>query len=141
MEIRELKSIEEMLPHLGIIKEFYPHLNKANYRSTLEEMVPFRYHQLGVFENNECLAICGYWLLTKIWCGKYLELDNVVVKKSARSQGIGALINKHLVALALEEGCKIMALDAFTENFKAHKFYHNHGFGPRGFHFVKFLEE
>jgi flagellar motor switch protein FliG len=42
---------------------------------------------------------------------------------------------------AIDIGCKVVALDAYTNNFPAHKFYYNLGFVPKGFHFIKFLEE
>ena len=32
-----------------------------------------------------------------------------------------------------------IVLDAFSTNFSAHKFYYNHGYVPKGFHFVKFI--
>ena len=79
MIIRELKTLEEMLPHLNILRELYPKLELENYRSMLENMIPNNYSQVGVFNDNECIAISGYWLGTKLWCGSYLELDNVIV--------------------------------------------------------------
>ena len=141
MEIRKLEGVEEMVNYFPLLKEMYTDLTLEEYEERLLQMLPHSYHQIAVFENQKCLAICGYWLLTKVWCGKYLELDNVVVSKEVRSKGIGKKINQHLEEVALREGCKIMALDAFTTNFKAHKFYYNQGFGPKGFHFVKFLNE
>ena len=88
MEIRELKTLEEMIPHLNILREMYPELELENYRSMLEKMIPNNYAQVGVFCNNECIAISGYWLGTKLWCGPYLELDNVIatpIAPAARS--------------------------------------------------------
>jgi len=32
-----------------------------------------------------------------------------------------------------------MMLDAYVENFKAHRFYYRHGFHARGFHYLKRL--
>ncbi|MEY4793015.1 MAG: hypothetical protein RIT34_1824, partial [Bacteroidota bacterium] len=42
---------------------------------------------------------------------------------------------------AIDESCNMLALDSYTSNFKAHKFFYNQGYGPKGFHFVKLLNE
>jgi hypothetical protein len=42
---------------------------------------------------------------------------------------------------ALNLCCTNIVLDAYTHNFKAHRFYYNQGFGAKGFHFVKILDE
>ncbi|WP_300662683.1 GNAT family N-acetyltransferase [Fluviicola sp.] len=141
MEIRELKTIGEMLPHLSVLQELYPDLTVENYRKMLLDMLPNKYAQVAVFEQEKCLAISGYWLGTKLWCGPYLELDNVIVSQSARGTGAGKLIQHYLEEKAQELNCNIMALDAYTNNFKAHRFYYNQGYAPKGFHFVKILNE
>lgn len=141
MIVRELKTLEEMLPHLTILRELYPELELENYRSMLENMIPHNYSQVGVFNNNECIAISGYWLGTKLWCGPYLELDNVIVCESARGTGAGKLIQNYLEEKAIALNCHIMVLDAYTTNFKAHRFYYNQGYSPKGFHFIKILNE
>lgn len=141
MEIRELKSLEEMLPHLPIIRELYPKLDLESYKKMLENMISCDYAQVAVFVEDKCIAISGYWLGTKLWCGPYLELDNVIVCKEARGTGAGKLIQQYLEEKAKTLRCNIMALDAYTNNFKAHRFYYNQGYAPKGFHFVKILNE
>ncbi|MNJ84556.1 Acetyltransferase (GNAT) family protein [compost metagenome] len=141
MEVRELKTIDEMLPHLSVLQELYPELTAENYRKMLLEMLPNNYAQVAVFEQETCIAISGYWLGTKLWCGSYLELDNVIVSQSARGTGAGKLIQHYLEEKAAALACNIMALDAYTSNFKAHRFYYNQGYSPKGFHFVKILNE
>ncbi|MNU89115.1 Acetyltransferase (GNAT) family protein [compost metagenome] len=141
MEVRELKTIAEMLPHLAVLQELYPDLDLVNYERMLTDMIPNNYAQVAVFEQGQCIAISGYWLGTKLWCGSYLELDNVIVSQSARGTGAGKLIQHYLEEKAHGLNCTIMALDAYTNNFKAHRFYYNQGYAPKGFHFVKILNE
>lgn len=130
-----------MLPHLAILQELYPNLDRESYRHLLENMLPNNYAQIGVFLDDTCIAISGYWLGTKLWCGAYLELDNVIVCEAARGTGAGKLIQEYLEEKANSLNCSIMALDAYTNNFKAHRFYYNQGYAPRGFHFIKILDE
>lgn len=141
MEIRELTTIDEMVSEIETIRELYPNLSVEKYTEMLTEMIPCHYFQVAVFENNVCLGISGYWMSTKLWCGKYLELDNVVVRSEFRSKGIGKLLTEYLEEKAKKAGSTILVLDAYTTNFGAHRFYYNQGFGPKGFHFVKILNE
>lgn len=113
----------------------------AKYRSFLDEMIPNRYTQVAVFDNNKCIGITGCWTSVKLWSGKYLEIDNFVVHEAYRSKGIGKMLTDFIEQKALELGCTNIVLDAFTTNFAAHRFYYNQGYGPKGFHFVKILDE
>lgn len=141
MEIRDLTTKEEMLANLCVLQEVYPSLTLEEYSRELDEMLPHRYGQVGVFEGNQCLGVSGYWLGTKLWCGKYLELDNVVVAEAHRSKGVGKLIFDYLLEKGQREGVTMLALDSYTSNFKAHKFFYNEGYAPCGFHFINILDK
>ena len=141
MEIRELKTIDEMISNLSVMQELYPTLTEIQYYEMLSEMIPNNYGQIAVFDNEKCVGISGYWIATKLWCGKYLELDNVIVLKEYRSKGVGKLLSDFLDNKAHLNNCSIQVLDAYTSNFKAHRFYYNQGFSPKGFHFVKIIDK
>jgi GNAT superfamily N-acetyltransferase len=139
MIVKELKSIAEMMQEIELMREMYPSLQEDKYRSMLEEMVPHNYGQIAVYNGLDCVGICGYWLATKLWCGKYLEFDNMIVGEKYRSLGAGKIIAEYLGTIAKKNECNILVADAYTTNFGAHRFYYNQGFGPKGFHFVKVL--
>lgn len=137
--LNELNSLEELLTSHSCILYMYPELTLEEYKLLLKEMIPNNYSQLAVFKNKEMVAVCGIWINTKLWCGKYMELDNVIVHPDYRSAGIGKLITNYLNKKALALNCKLMALDAYTDNKRAHKFYMNDGYDITGFHFTKKL--
>lgn len=141
MEIRELKSKPEMLEHIALLQEMYPNLSVEDYAKDLDDMIPNNYIQVAVFENGECLGLSGVWFGTKLWCGKYIELDNIIVSNKFRSKGVGKLIFDYVQNLGEEMGVSMLSLDSYTTNHKAHKFFYNEGFGPKGFHFIKVLNE
>jgi GNAT superfamily N-acetyltransferase len=141
LEIKELTTLPQMLDQIGIMKYLYPKLSLEKYQSYLQEMVPHNYRQVAVFENDACIGLSGFWTGTKLWCGRYIELDNFIVHPDHRSKGIGKLITDYIDGKAKEMGCTNIVLDAYTSNFAAHRFYYNQGFGPKGFHFVKILNE
>ena len=137
----ELTQIEEMLQSHQLLLQLYPKMSIEEYRSLLEETVPHNYKQVVVFDNDTMVGISGFWIATKIWCGKYLELDNVVVLDQYRSKGIGKLMTDYLYNKALENNCNMLGLDVYTDNFKGIKFYMNEGFVMRGFHMINVLKD
>ena len=139
MEIKELTTLAEMMAQFETVKHLYPNMSLEKYQDLLQEMLPHNYKQVAAFEGDQCVGITGYWFGTKLWCGKFIEIDNFVVHPDHRSKGIGKHITDYINAKAEELGCVSIVLDAYTSNFPAHRFYYNQGFGPKGFHFVKIL--
>lgn len=95
------------------------------------------YHLFGAFAADKMLGVAGAWLATKIWCGRYLEIDNLVVALEARSIGVGTLLIAHLEKVAHDSGCNVITLDSYTSNQPSHRLYHRLGFEIWGFHFIK----
>jgi GNAT superfamily N-acetyltransferase len=139
--IKELTTIDEMLANIEVMKYLYPAFTLEKYESYLVEMIPHNYKQVAVFENEICVAVSGFWSGTKLWSGKYIEIDNFIVHPDHRSKGLGKMMTDYVDALAKETGCTMIVLDAFTGNFTAHRFYYNQGYVPKGFHFLKILNE
>jgi GNAT superfamily N-acetyltransferase len=140
LTVRELVDKQEMINNISVLQVLYPSLTLAEYDAELDQMLPHNYGQVGVFDGENCLGISGFWIGTKLWCGKYLELDNIVVIEKHRSQGIGKLIFDFLHKKAIEHDCTMLSLDSYTSNFKAHKFFYNEGYSPKGFHFINILQ-
>jgi ribosomal protein S18 acetylase RimI-like enzyme len=139
MEIRILSQKSEMLAHLDIVKQLYPDFTVEKYGTLLDEMLQANYQQVIVTKNNKTIALTGVWIGTKLWSGKYIEIDSFVVHEDFRGQKIGDILIEEVHKIAEKEGANQIVLDAFTTNFTAGKFYINHGFQPKGFHFVKIL--
>lgn len=139
MEIRILTRKEDMLAHLDIIKQLYPDFTMEKYGTLLDDMLRANYQQIIVMENNQTIALTGVWIGTKLWSGKYIEIDSFVVHEAFRGQKIGDILIAEVHKIAKEVEANQIVLDAFTNNFAAGKFYINHGFQPKGFHFVKIL--
>lgn len=141
MNIKELINKEEFLETISILNEVYPSLTKEDYSKELDFMLENNYGQVGVYENDICIGITGYWIGTKLWCGKYLELDNVVISEKHRGKGVGEMLFEYMEKKAVELNCNMLALDSYTDNFKAHKFFYKQKYNPRGFHFINILNE
>jgi ribosomal protein S18 acetylase RimI-like enzyme len=95
------------------------------------------YQIAGAFAGSRLVGVCGAWIATKIWCGRYLEIDNLVVDPAHRSGGVGTSLIAHFEALGHELDCKLLTLDSYTANHPSHRLYHRLGFEIWGFHFIK----
>lgn len=141
MEIKELTSLEEMLAQHETIKFLYPNMTIERYEVFLKDMITKNYKLVAIFKNDVCVGMTGFWFGTKLWTGKYIEIDNFIVHPEYRKKGIGKIISEIIDNKAKELSCTCIVLDAFTGNFPAHRFYYNLGYVPRGFHFIKTIDE
>ena len=130
-----------MVSQYDIMKHLYTNFTIEKYEAYLTEMVPHNYRQVAVFEDDICVALTGFWSGIKLWSGKYIEIDNFIVHPEYRSKGYGKAMTDYINKKALESNCTMIVLDAYTGNFTAHRFYYNQGFVPKGFHFLKILNE
>lgn len=134
-----LEQKEQMLPLYPLIQQLSPNVGEERYAHLLDDMIAHGYRMLAVYEGAQCVGLSGIWVATKIYSGRYLEMDNVVVAASHRSMGIGKRLYEEVERLAKAEACETIMLDAYMENEKAHVFYEREGFIKRGYHFLKKL--
>ena len=135
--IIKLNTLEEMMEYHELLQLMYPEMQKNEYKRKLNEMLKNDYNQIAAFEGNVCVGIAGYWINTRLYCDKYIDIDNVVVRTEFRSKGVGKEMMDWLESFAKKEKCKYSILDAYVENRKAQKFYFREGYIIRGFHFLK----
>ncbi len=141
LHLIELTTKEEMLAQYDVMLHLYTNFTFEKYDAYLTDMIPHNYKQIAVFEGDVCVGLSGLWSGTKLWSGKYLEIDNFIVHPDHRKKGIGKMMTDYVDAKAKELGCTMIVLDAFTGNFNAHRFYYNQGYAPKGFHFLKIINE
>ena len=141
MQLKECTTKEEMLLNFDIVREMYPSITYEAYSSELDVMIPCNYSQVAIFDGETCAALTGIWIGSKLWCGKYIELDNVIVSRNYRRKGLGEQLFQYAEEKAKLIGCTMLALDSYTDNFPAHRFFYEQGFVPRGFHFINILDK
>jgi GNAT superfamily N-acetyltransferase len=134
--INHIKDFKQALPLLMLM---YPDYSEEDFENMLKKMLPHQYQILLYKIDHQVVGLTGFWLGTKFWSGKYCEIDNLIIHADYRNKGIGKKIVEKITELSIVENCKMVTLDAYTHNFKAHKFFYQEGFVAKGFHFVKNL--
>ena len=137
IEIREITSLQEMLQQFPLLKQLNSDLTPESYQQMLPEMIKNGYRMIGALNGDDCMGISGFWINTKIWCGKYIEPDNVVVDKNYRSAGIGKMLIDWIINEGKRLDCKVSTLDSYVSSDKSHRFYFREGYIIKGFHFYK----
>lgn len=137
VEFKLINSFVAMSNSYNLINLMYEDLSKNDYEKMLSEMINKGYSQIQVFNENEVIGVAGLWENTKLWCGKYIELDNVILSPSYRSFGIGERLIYFVENYAKNNNVNLLVCDAYNDNYKAIKFYYNQGFIGRGTHFIK----
>lgn len=142
ISIKQYTSIKEMLKTYELLTVLYTeNFLLQDYKSLLQEMTRGNYFQVVAHDGNKIIGVAGITVSTKIWSGRYMDMDHFIVEKSFRSKGIGKLMLAYIKKLSKQENCKILSCDVYSENFKAQRLYMNEGFVPRGFHFIHVFDE
>lgn len=140
IEIKDFKTKKEVMGGFPIIHQLYDKMDEKSYEEHIDEMMQGNnYHMIGAYAQGELIAVASYWVLRRFYCGRYIQIGNMVVDSKFRSKGIGAKLLKYVENRGRELGCEKYILDSYTENKKSHKLYFNEGFYVEGLHFMKDL--
>lgn len=132
--VKELKTLEEMFAVFDVLAHMYPNMSRPEYEAILPERVETGYRMLGVFDGEKCICSAGFWISYRFYCGKFIQLDNMVTLPDARSKGVGKLVVDFIKNTGKSDGCKKVLVDTYVENFSAHRFFLREGFIIRGYH-------
>ncbi len=126
-----------------LVSQLYPQMSEAQCAQRFERIMTQGNYQLLLAhtEAGEVVAMCGVWMGTKLWCGKYLELDNLVVAPDYRGQGISRRMMDFALNYAKEQQCEAIALDVFQHNDAANGLYDKARFESPGFHRMLWLND
>lgn len=134
--LRELtqKEIPSIFPlvHLHNAK-----VTKARFTASLKGMLPQGYRAIAAFDGARMVGISGFWLRSRFWCGRQLDIDNFFVHPDYRGNKIGERMVAWLEKRAIAEKCELIVLDTYVDYFLAQRFYHRQGFVMTGFHMTK----
>ncbi len=136
--IKKLDSKEEIALVFPILIQHHKHINKENFLKCVDEiLLEKNYQMIGAYIENKIVGIAGYWVLTRFYSDKYVQVGNMVVDEQHRNGGIGKTILNYIENEGKKQGCQHFILDSRLDNKKSHDFYLREGFEIMGYHFMK----
>ncbi len=121
-------------------QQLNPKLTLAETKAYFLQMFTFdTYNCFGIFINDKLVGISSGWTTVRLYSGKQLEVDNVIIDSSLQSKGVGKLLFEFTEKWAKEKDYKTIELNTYVQNSRSHKFYFNLGYSILGFHFWKHI--
>lgn len=126
MSIRIVEAtIADMTFLPNLIRQLYPELSKSLVSSRLSRMEKMIGHKniLAKTDEGKIIGYLGYHLMTNLLYADYFWVQDLVVEKEFRSQGIGKQLLEHLKKMATDQGVSHVALAANKSHLAAQRFY------------------
>lgn len=136
--IKKLSSKAEIAPIFSILTQHHKHINKADFLKYIDEILAEKnYQMIAGYIDDQMIGIAGYWILTRFYSGKYIQVGNMVIDENFRSLGVGKKILSFIETEGKQQQCQHLILDSRLDNKKSHNFYLREGFEIMGYHFMK----
>lgn len=133
------ESDAALLATRAVLRQLRPHLpeDDAGYLAALRAIMASDGYRLAalVDDGGAVRAVAGYRLMTMLYCGRILYVDDLVTDEGARSAGHGARLLAWLKAEGRAAGCAELQLISNVRREGAHRFYFREGLGVEAFHF------
>ena len=137
----KILSIDHLENILSLTHGLNPNIPIDILKERQQEMFLIEnYKCFGIYDNKELLGVSSGWLTVRLYSGKQLEVDNVIINQNLQSTGIGAKFMILLEDWAKSNDCETIELNTYVQNSKSHNFYFNQGYDILGFHFQKHLK-
>ncbi|WP_250434706.1 GNAT family N-acetyltransferase [Hanstruepera flava] len=136
IEFKLINPIDYKNDLLQLVHQLNPNKDISFLNDTLIEMVKLpNYTCFAIFSDNELLGVSSGWTTIRIYRGKHLELDNVIIDSKIQSKGLGNYLISQIKEWALKNEYTCIGLNTYVSNSRSHKFYYKEGFSILGFHF------
>jgi GNAT superfamily N-acetyltransferase len=140
IELRELTGFAAMRSMFPLIRQSNPELDEATFDSRLRRMLDAGgYRCVAAWRGAALVGVAGFWTGTALWCGTYVEPDNVVVDEAQRGSGIGGALLAWVEAEAERLGCEILKLETDAARRRTREFYRRAGYEEPGVVMIKTL--
>ena len=138
--IKKLDSKVEITLAFPILIQHHKHINEEDFLKYIDEILAEKnYQMIGAYIEETLVGIAGYWILTRFYSGRYVQVGNMVVDENYRSLGIGKTMLNFIENEGKKRDCQHFILDSRLDNKKSHDFYLREGFEIMGYHFMKDL--
>ena len=126
------------------MRELRPQLSDAeSFARQIDEVQrPEGYRLVGVSDGERVLAVAGFRVLSTLFAGRMLYIDDLSTHPDARRRGYAGALLEWCEQEARRLGCDELHLDSavIPERQDAHRLYFNRRMRIASYHFVKAVE-
>ena len=120
----------------AVHRELRPQIG-ADYKGDLEKILREGLWLTQLVDCGRVRAVALWRVFRTTYCGRRLEIDDLVTAADSRSQGHGATMLAWLEERASAFGCPTVTLNSAFHRIDAHRFYEREGYSKIAFHFSK----
>lgn len=141
MKIRNLES-NDMDQSYKLLNELYDNqieydIFENKYNNSLSDN---NFYGIVAEENGIILGVLISRVVNRLVKSKdILFIDDIIVNKDCRSNGIGSLLLRNAINFAKEQNCETIELKSYISNEKSHKLYEKIGFKKLHYAFKKII--
>jgi GNAT superfamily N-acetyltransferase len=136
--IGHLETSKEVLALYGLMRDLRPHLkDESEFVERVQRQRKDGYRLLCAWAGEHVVGAAGYRLQENLLYGRYLYIDDLVILKKHRRNGIGTQLIDAIKLYAREHGCTNLVLDTRIHMRVAHRFYFRQGFIAHAVHFTQ----
>lgn len=137
MIVRKIRR-EDLDQTFNLLNELYDNriqydIYSKKYEESLEND---KYYSIVAEENNRIIGVLNSRLISRLAKSKdILYIDDLIVDKDYRNNGVGKSLLKNAVEYAKQSDCQTIELTSYITNENAHRFYQNNGFFKKHYEF------
>jgi len=121
--IEELISCADLRMGFPIMKDIRPNISENRYVNLIKHMQLEGYRIFSAWHNKQIIGLIGFSILTNLYYGRHIWINDLVVTKPYQSKGVGKQLMHYVEDIAKQEHCHIIALSSGLERTHAHHFY------------------
>ena len=130
-------SDREIADCFPVIQELRSNLELNSFIAQVcRQQQQFDYQLIYLQVDGSIQAVAGFRISESLSWGKFLYVDDLVTRSTARSQGYGAELFNWLENYARIHNCQQLTLDSGVQRFAAHRFYLQHRMEITSHHFT-----
>ncbi len=135
--IRELLTEDELVTIYPLLAQLNPDISEESFLRLLPEVRAKGYRCIGAYDADKLVAIAGFRISARFWCGRYIDFDNVMVDEAYRNSGLGQRMVDWVEEEGRRAGCDNSLVEVYARSHGAHRFYMRKGYDMPGYLLVK----
>jgi GNAT superfamily N-acetyltransferase len=128
IEFRSIEQPADIGACHAVMMELRPHLKDSD--SFIQQVLRQReqgFRLSAAWCDGQVIGVIGYRLQENLMYGRFVFVDDLVVQKQFRSEGVGARLLSVARAYAWETSCRHFVLDTGLHMARAQRFYFSQG--------------